>query len=333
MPWYDLGLEDAVLAPFTLPVKGIGALATGAVRGGKQAAKDSGGDFGATAGGAVKGGVNEVGGVAQQIPGVGPLLGALGDIGGLFGPTDTSFLSPYQVDPAVRDTAMSISNSRVPIRQADPTQINQQQIAFQRGQAADARQAQMGALGLAQQAALGNVPSAAEIQSRQAIEQATADQFALAGSAGGGISEQVAAQRQAQNQAGQLARQGAADAARLRADEMAAARGQLLGGTGQLRGQDLGALGFEGGIAQAQAGLNQGTALANLGAQQGADALDLQRQNIALQGLLGADTLGFNAFTAPQHDQALIVSGDRDRQAKLFGGILGAGAGILGLGV
>ena len=273
-------------------------------------------------------------GAGADIPGItSPVTDALGGLGGLFGPTDTSFLQPYQVDPNLKASAMSIANSRVPIRQAAPTQIDQQQVAFQRGNAADARQAQMGALGLAQQAALGSVPSAAEIQSRQAIEQATADQFALANSGAGGVSEQVAAQRAAQNQAGQLARQGAADAAALRAQEMATARGQLLGGTGQLRGQDLGQLGFEGGLAQAQAGLNQQTNLANLGAATGADALDLQRQQIAQQGLLGAETLGFNAFTAPQALQAQIMAADRDRQAQLFGGILGAGAGILGLGV
>lgn len=171
-------------------------------------------------------------------------------------------------------------------------------------QGQQARNAQLGALGLMAGAAQGNAPSVAELSLRRGQEQALAGQAAMAASARGGAGAQALAQRGAAMNAATMQQGAAADTAALRAQEMAGAREAYITGTGNLRGADINTIGLgqgqqglalqQAGLAQAnqmnqlapsieQARLNQGANLANLQA-----GLDTQGQQDAYRlGILG----------------------------------------------
>lgn len=132
-------------------------------------------------------------------------------------------------------------------------------------QNANARGSQQDALSLAQSAAMGNQPSAAEYQMRQGLGDAARQQMAMAASARG-PSGLAMGQYNAAANTGAMQQQGVNQAAQLRAQEMAQARGQYLQGAQGLRGQDLSQ-------AMGQEGLLQNTQSAQLQAQANAAQL------------------------------------------------------------
>jgi hypothetical protein len=91
------------------------------------------------------------------------------------------------------------------------------------------------ALDVLQGAASGNAPSQAQGVLQQGLDQSIASQFALGQS--GNLSQQVANQKQAQNNIAQLQQQTANDASMLRANEMATARQNFAAQAGQNVGQ------------------------------------------------------------------------------------------------
>lgn len=140
------------------------------------------------------------------------------------------------------------------------------------------RREQTSAIGDIRAAARGEVPSAADIQTKAAVERAIANQFSAATAAQGrsvggalrGATEGAAAQ------VADIESQGAAR----RAAEQEAARGLLVTATGQARGQDIGQ-------AQAQAQLDQQASIVNqdagLRAQVANQSTELQRQGLNAQ--------------------------------------------------
>lgn len=137
------------------------------------------------------------------------------------------------------------------------------------------------AIGQLQGAAAGQAPSAALIQQQQGIEAAQRAQMAMAASARGGADQRAAAMRQGQMAGSEMAMQGIEQASALRAQEMAQARGQLVGAIGQQQQLAQGQGMNQAAIAQAQAGLTQQAGLANQGT-------GLQAQMANQQGYLGA---------------------------------------------
>lgn len=112
-------------------------------------------------------------------------------------------------------------------------------FAQDRARAEQAYGRQGSALDLAEQAALGKVPSVAELQGRKQLDQSLQQNIGLARSGGGAAGMRAALYANAK--AGQA---GAGDAAMMRAQEMANARGQYMQGTqgmssaaAQMRGQ------------------------------------------------------------------------------------------------
>lgn len=154
------------------------------------------------------------------------------------------------------------------------------------GQQQQAIQGYQGVLDQLQAAAAGQMPSQAELQMQQGIQQSTSAQQALANSARGGPGAWAAAQRASMNNAAQMQQTGIGQAAALRAQEMATARGQLAQAQ-QGYGQMLGAYGGQYLGAQQQMGAygqnfqkqDQATMLALLGYGQSAGALANQQEN------------------------------------------------------
>lgn len=146
------------------------------------------------------------------------------------------------------------------------------------------------ALGMLQQAAQGAVPSAAELQGRQQLQQALANTQSMAASSRGGADARAAAQRQAMMTNAQISGQVINQAQAGRAAEMAAARGQLVAGVGQQQGLAQQQAGQFAQMAQASAGLRQQAALANQGAS-------LQAAQAQQQGILAGQALDQQAIT------------------------------------
>lgn len=114
-------------------------------------------------------------------------------------------------------------------------------------------------------AAAGQVPSAAEVQQRQGLEQALRAQMAAANSGPGGFNP--AAQANAARAGADMMAQGAGNAAALRAQEQAQARAAYTSALGQQANAGNALMSQAG--AQQAALYGQGNATANLGLQQG----------------------------------------------------------------
>jgi len=211
------------------------------------------------------------------------------------------------------------------------------------------------ATGLLREAAMGGQPSAAQLQQKQAFEQAIAAQ--MAAQAGQGYNP--AAVRQAQIQGAQLQAQQAQQAGILAAQEQAAAREQFATAATQgtelgLRQQELALKASQGdvqaqldlakiasgtygqqaeletraGIAGAQIGAEQAISQAQLeaGAQQQINALAIQYQQA---GMSAAEAQQRAAMTMFENEQARLGQISQGRSA-LIGGLLGAGGPALG---
>lgn len=136
-------------------------------------------------------------------------------------------------------------------------QINGQAAGQMRDYGLQTRGQQNDALGLMQAAALGQAPSAAQIQLQQGRDAAMQNYASQAASVRGGGANLAAAQMAAQRQSGEMMGQANQQAAQLRAQEMAQARGAYAGAAAQQRAQDLQAQGLDFQSAQAQAQLEQ----------------------------------------------------------------------------
>jgi len=150
-----------------------------------------------------------------------------------------------------------------------------------------------------QDAATGNVPSAAEIQGRNMAARAGAQQFGLAAALQGGHSP-GSVLRRAQMGAQDVAAKAREDAGALRAQEQATARQQLTGALAGIRGN-------EQDLSTAQAQLNQ------------------QDRHDLLMAQLQAQGYSLDAAKAIADAQA------KDEAAKLqfAGGIVGAAPGVI----
>jgi hypothetical protein len=132
-----------------------------------------------------------------------------------------------------------------------------------RGLGMNSRGAQGRAMDLAESAARGNQPSAAEIMSRRNTSAAVNAGRSLAGGIKGGPGARVAAMRNAQRMGAQQMADGAARTEELRANEMDRARGQFIGASTAMRqgdtaqrGQDLDATRIQQTNELTQRGLN-----------------------------------------------------------------------------
>lgn len=114
---------------------------------------------------------------------------------------------------------------------------------------------QSGAIQLAREAAMGQSPSEAAYLQQQGLNQAVAGQASAAGSARGNAAIALAQGNAAGNTAG-LQNQAYTSGSALRAKEMADARGQYGGLSGQQRDQDLQRLGMGNQMGQFNANLN-----------------------------------------------------------------------------
>jgi len=128
----------------------------------------------------------------------------------------------------------------------------------------------------------GQAPSVAQMQGQRAAAENMAAQMSLAAGARG--SNMALARRQAAANVGQLNARAGLDAALVRAQESATARGQLGGVLQQARGADLG-------LATEQAGLQQQAASANLGADLQSRGMDLTEQSNLRRDTLAASQI------------------------------------------
>ncbi len=123
-------------------------------------------------------------------------------------------------------------------------------------QSNQSRQSQQDALGMMQQAAQGNAPSAAAQMMQQGNDQAVANQMAMAAGARG-AGAMAGAQQQAQGNAANMSTQNQNNMGVLRAQEMAQARGAYGNMASGIRGQDQGQAQFGANLELQQRGLNQ----------------------------------------------------------------------------
>lgn len=203
--------------------------------------------------------------------------------------------------------------------QIDYAQANQDALM-----GAQARQGQQDAIGLARSVAMGGGTPARDL-GRQMLQQGVNTQQAAALSTRGGSLAQAAAMRQQQQGQAAYMQAGENQMGALRADEMAAARQQMLGMSTQQRGQD----------AQAQ-GLNQGQAINQMNQE-------IAQRDLNQQGQLGYEQMGQSVDKSAQDaalkshemkagiDAAAALRGQRqaDRDLKDLGaGMSAAGAGF-----
>lgn len=221
--------------------------------------------------------------------------------------------------------------------------------AYQQGQQAYGQMGQ--ATDLARSAALGQQPSAAEIQQSQGIAQAQRGNLAAAASTRGGAAQQAAAAQAAQMNNSNLGNLGISANAALRANEMAQNRAQYLGAT---QAQQQAAQGLTGlSLQQQQQAFNQGATQTSLGLQEQA-ALGGQAQfNAQMQqaqrgqneqyslGLeqqgLGYGQLGLSAMqsqlaaqTSQNAQQLQAQQAANQANTNFATGIMGGVGGLLG---
>jgi len=149
------------------------------------------------------------------------------------------------VSNAVKGLVSGAANAMTPdARLANDEQINaaidaitkqrdslNAQLASNQGYLTSAQGSEQNALSILQGAATGNAPSQAQGILQQGLDQSIASQYALAQS--GNLSQQVAGQKEAQNNIAQLQQQTANQAGMLRAQEMATNRQAYAAATGQ----------------------------------------------------------------------------------------------------
>lgn len=168
----------------------------------------------------------------------------------------TALAAAAQIDPVtgvrhttVGPTALGTDTAIAPMVQADRTAMDLAAQAELRGQ-------QQGLIGSLQGTIAGTNPSVAALMLRQETERNVANQYALAQAANG--MNTGMAQRTAMINAADINQQAIGQKAMLRAQEIAAAQGQLGGVLGGARGQDID-------VSGQQARMDQERILANAG--------------------------------------------------------------------
>jgi hypothetical protein len=232
---------------------------------------------------------------------------------------------------ALGASAQERGGARLITGPADQARAQQEQARVQQGQARDV---QLDALGMQRSAALGQQPSVAAIQQRQGVDAAMRSQQALAAGARGQAALAGAQYNAAQN-TGAIQQGAVNEAAKLRAGEMAQARGAfdasaqgLRSGDMSLRGQDQ---------ATRQQDLTQATTQAQLTDAQRArnDAMQLGmtgyetgvRQSQLNASMMGQQQASNNALGAATVDQKTAEgNANRNQSNALFGAGTIAGA-------
>lgn len=220
------------------------------------------------------------------------------------------------------DLAGSYFNMAKGYQQNAPT-INNQFQAQSQGNLGYDRTEMNGLAGYYQNVLNGKGPTVAQLQYQKNQDQAIAANMATANSARGGGSALAGAQRSAQEQAGLMNAQSAAQSGMIRAQEQQAAAQALGGVYGQMSGQDLGQYGLEqnAAIQQAQLGLaNQGQQNQYQQFLYGAAQGEQQQQLAALEGYGGQS---LNA------QQLQLQANGGGQGGSLLSGIGGAAEGLL----
>lgn len=196
-----------------------------------------------------------------------------------------------------------------------------------------ARGSQSDALGLQRAAAMGQVPSAAQIQMQSGIDAATRAQMAMANSAKGGGSAMAAAQRQALSSGADMQMQGVQQKAALRAQEMEAARNSYMQGATGIRGQDLNSRAQD----LQQMGLSQDQAYRQAQLEAGQRALNDQTglgysglANQVMLGQLSADTNVYDTKSgATASGDQLQFEKNKQANDNIMSGLRTMGGGLM----
>jgi hypothetical protein len=191
------------------------------------------------------------------------------------------------------DIASTLSRQGAGYQGRAGTQISDPFAVANRGLGMESRGQQGEAMGLMRAAALGQQPSAAQIQMGQGIDASIAGQMAAANSARGGGANIALAQRNAAAQGSQMQTAGINQSAALRAQEMAQARSAYDQAASSQRAQDLQLAGMD-----AQTAMQQ----AQLEAAQRA-------QNDMMQGKY--EGMGLDALTSQLQAQTSVYGADK----------------------
>lgn len=246
--------------------------------------------------------------------------------------------APY-VDPAYYDTSGLDSISADAKARADAAARREGFAADwgmsdqDRALALDARNRQMGLADDLEAYLRGDRVSLAEQQRREGQIRAANEGTNLAASARGGAGAQILAQQGAQQQQTAAMLQGNREAAQLRAQEEAAARGQLAGLLGQTRGQDLSMRGQSQGQAQFDVEAQYRNRDANDAQQRFYDSLRLQGQQSAAQVKLAQGSASLGSQQAVLGYQAAADQQKAQSERDLAAGLTSGGMGVAQLGM
>lgn len=195
-----------------------------------------------------------------------------------------------------------------------------------RQRALEARRRQMGALDMLEGAARGTAPSRAEIMGRGMIDDSIDASMSVAASSRGGPLASADAMQRAQFAGGATRAKGLRDLTALRADEMRAARTDLMGGASALRAGD---------YAGSDQGIRMGMAQAEQDARQ--RMLDQQDRQFFEQQAFAVNDAELHAGLATAGmDASSYEAGQARRQAQnnadrqFYGSVIGGGASTLG---
>lgn len=246
--------------------------------------------------------------------------------------------APY-VDPAYYDTSGLDSISADAKARADAAARREGFAADwgmsdqDRALALDARNRQMGLADDLEAYLRGDRVSLAEQQRREGQIRAANEATNLAASARGGAGAQILAQQGAQQQQTAAMLQGNREAAQLRAQEEAAARGQLAGLLGQTRGQDLSMRGQSQGQAQFDVEAQYRNRDANDAQQRFYDSLRLQGQQSAAQVKQAQGSASLGSQQAVLGYQAAADQQKAQSERDLAAGLASGGMGVAQLGM
>lgn len=181
----------------------------------------------------------------------------------------------------------------------------------------NSRAAQMNALGLQEQAALGQAPSAAEAQLQQGLDRGISAQQSMAAS---NVGNPALAQRNAMIAGNQMALQNNAQAAQLRAQEMAQARQAFANQAGAIRQAD--AAGASLGAQTGLSGYRQ-----RLGAEELANQELLRQQQLDQQAQIANQNKDLGIATA----NIGVREANQQRRSKFVSDLMGAAGSAVAL--
>jgi len=291
------------------------------------------GSIGGGVGGAALGsGFGPVGAIAGGYLGsrVGGMVGGmLDDQGNPVGEQSAPGFTPFSYDHTGTD--YKGERAAADARKSPTLDWSQEKADYERQLQARQRQEALGQR--LEDAMNGQVPSVAQMQLQQGLQSSTQQALNVAASARGGAGAGIAAQAAAQRSAATQGQAVNAQAAQLRAQEMAQARQEagalynaMRAGDFQARGQDVGKQGLisQNELSSRQINDARSMGLLHSSIQEQQAAMQAGYQNAALQ--MQGQTAVINANSAAQQAAAA-------RSAGIFGSVLGAGGSVLGAGV